>query len=98
MVLGISTDAPDVNAGFAKEQRLPFPLLTDQVSRLDPCSASMALLVVTLDCTDILFCAPTCAGWLFAKEFRDQSGFVWRAAREADIRDRQGWRLQAFVQ
>jgi peroxiredoxin Q/BCP len=31
VVLGISSDSPDVNAGFAKEQRLPFPLLTDQV-------------------------------------------------------------------
>ena len=30
-VLGISTDTPEANAKFAKEQRLPFPLLTDQV-------------------------------------------------------------------
>jgi len=29
-VFGISSDPPEVNANFAKEQRLPFPLLTDQ--------------------------------------------------------------------
>ncbi|KAK9814578.1 hypothetical protein WJX72_008145 [[Myrmecia] bisecta] len=29
-VFGISADAPEVNAQFAKDQRLPFPLLTDQ--------------------------------------------------------------------
>lgn len=32
-VFGISSDSPDANAGFAKAQRLPFPLLTDQVRR-----------------------------------------------------------------
>ena len=29
VVLGISSDAPEANAEFAKAQRLPFPLLSD---------------------------------------------------------------------
>jgi peroxiredoxin Q/BCP len=31
-VLGISSDSPDANAAFAKAQRLPFPLLSDEDS------------------------------------------------------------------
>ncbi|KAK9902142.1 hypothetical protein WJX75_005761 [Coccomyxa subellipsoidea] len=30
VVLGISGDSPDTNAAFAKAQRLPFPLLSDE--------------------------------------------------------------------
>lgn len=29
-VFGISSDTPEANAAFAKKERLPFPLLTDQ--------------------------------------------------------------------
>lgn len=29
-VLGISSDTPEANADFAKAQRLPFPLLSDE--------------------------------------------------------------------
>lgn len=29
-VFGISSDSPEANAAFAKKERLPFPLLTDQ--------------------------------------------------------------------
>ena len=33
-VLGISSDAPEANAAFAKAQRLPFPLLSDTGSEV----------------------------------------------------------------
>ena len=29
-MFGISSDSPEANAAFAKKERLPFPLLTDQ--------------------------------------------------------------------
>ena len=33
-VLGISGDSPEANAAFAKAQRLPFPLLSDEGNAL----------------------------------------------------------------
>ena len=33
-MLGISSDAPEANAQFAKAQRLPFPLLSDTGSEV----------------------------------------------------------------